>query len=124
MTRKRILFVDDDEQILALVSDFFGDDELDLVTAKDGAEALRILEGDAPIDLLVTDIVMPGGIDGFDIAHRAKQLRPDLHVIYISGFIKNIPWGEKGIGYGPLISKPFRLDDLGREMEKALGPNG
>jgi CheY-like chemotaxis protein len=72
------------------------------------------------IHLLFTDIRMPGGMDGFELAHRAKQLRPDLRVVYTTGYVKELPWGEHGIGYGPMVRKPYRHRDLIAEVNRLL----
>ena len=63
---------------------------------------------------------MPGGIDGFELAHRAKQLRPDLRVIYTTGYVKELPWGQHGVGYGPMLPKPFRNENLVAEVRRAF----
>ena len=59
---------------------------------------------------------MPGEMDGFELAHQAKQLRPDLRVAYTSGYSKEIPLGENGLGYGPMLPKPWRQDQLVRTI--------
>jgi CheY-like chemotaxis protein len=95
-----------------------------VVEAANGAEALETLREEPKIEILFTDIVMPGGLDGFELAHQAKQLRPDLRVVYTSGFIKEIPWGEKGLGYGPLLPKPWRRDQLVQVIQSVVRDGG
>jgi DNA-binding NtrC family response regulator len=82
-----------------------------VVQASDGDAALRLLAAEPKIRLLFTDVVMPG-MDGFVLAHEAKQLRPDLRVVYTSGYLKNLPWGQHGIGYGPMVEKPWNMERL------------
>src|SRR5690242_4330355 len=88
--------------------------------ASNGSEALAVLQERPDIHLLFTDVVMPGGIDGFELAHRAKQIRPDLRVVYTTGFVKDLPWGQHGIGYGPMLPKPYRVAALGSILDKLL----
>ncbi len=87
--------------------------------AASGAAALDSLDRDPSISLLVTDVVMPG-MDGFELANLAKQRRPSLRVLYVSGYLKEIPWGQHGIGHGRLLSKPWRSADLKREVGAAV----
>jgi CheY-like chemotaxis protein len=117
---RTILIVDDDEDILQIASTYLSNQGYTVIQAKDGAEGLRLIEAMPEIHLLFTDIVMPGDIDGFELAHRARQLRPDLRVLYTSGFLKEVPWGEKGVGYGRLLQKPWRLDALEHAVRRAL----
>jgi CheY-like chemotaxis protein len=115
-----ILIVDDEPDIRLIITDTLSHEGFKVIAASSGPEALDILRSDPSIDLLFTDIVMPGGLDGFELAHRAKELRPDLRIIYSSGYIKDQPWGKTGIGYGPLLPKPFRTHNLIAEVRRAL----
>src|SRR5262249_23047669 len=84
-------------------------------------EALDVLRSQPAIALLFTDVVMPGPLDGFSLAHEAKKMHPDLRVVYASGYIKNLPWGEHGIGHGRILSKPFRPIKSSRRSLKRCG---
>lgn len=117
---KGILVAEDEEDVRLMVSEALAGAGFTVLNAATGPEALRILETDPRIDLLFTDIMMPGGMDGFELAHRAKQPRPDLRVVYMSGFVKELPWGEHGIGYGPMLPKPYRHRELVAEVKRLL----
>jgi CheY-like chemotaxis protein len=119
-----VLVVDDDPDVLLIASTILSDAGYTVLEAAEGAEALSILQAHPEIDLLFTDVVMPGDVDGFELAHRAKQSRPDLRVVYTSGYIKNLPWGEKGIGYGPLLAKPWRQNELLHHIRGAFDGGG
>jgi CheY-like chemotaxis protein len=121
---KAILVADDEEDIRLVVSEALTGAGFTVLNAESGPEALRILQANPSIHLLFTDIVMPGGMDGFELAHRAKQLRPDLRVVYTSGYVKELPWGEHGIGYGPMLRKPYRHQELVTEVNRLLASNG
>jgi YesN/AraC family two-component response regulator len=58
---------------------------------------------------------------GWELAHEAKQKYPDLKVIYTSGYTKTIPFGQHGMGYGPLLPKPWRGNQLRQHVRAVLG---
>jgi len=119
-TRKAILVAEDEEDVRLVVSEALTAAGFRVLEAETASQALRVLEANPGIHLLFTDIMMPGGMDGFELAHRAKQLRPDLRVVYTSGYVKELPWGEHGIGYGPMLRKPYHHRDLVAEVSRAL----
>lgn len=121
-TEKEILIVEDEPDVRFVVSEALQMEGFKIVEAANSAEALTILQSNPNIVVLFTDIVMPGEIDGFELAHRAKQLRPDLAVIYTSGYVRNLPWGKHGVGYGPLLPKPYKHQHLFTEIRRALHP--
>jgi CheY-like chemotaxis protein len=80
--------------------------------------ALQILEGPEPPDLLITDVVMPGGVNGFALARMARMRRLELRVLYVTGY--DLPTEE---GIGKILRKPIDLDVLVTEARNALaGP--
>ncbi len=90
-----------------------------LVTAGNAAEALQILETQ-PVDLLFSDVVMPGGIDGFELAHRVRERWPAVKIVLTSGFPetgsdRRLPSLEI-----PLLGKPYRIADLAALLRRAL----
>jgi CheY-like chemotaxis protein len=116
---QKILVVDDDEGVRDIAVSMLGTLGYEVLFAANGNEALSHLRKDPSIRLLFTDVVMPG-MDGFELAHRAKEFRAELPVIYTSGY-NNVPrWGEHGLGYGPLIPKPWPGNELLEQVAKAL----
>ncbi len=90
--------------------------------ACDAAQALEIIRGGTPIDLLFTDVVMPGGMDGKALAEAARRLRPGIRVLFTSGFTAAAASAAMSEEFGRnLISKPYRKDELGRRIRAALG---
>lgn len=79
-----VLVVDDDHMVLEVVAAMLEDLGCDVLTANSGAEALKALGSDVGISILITDINMPG-MDGHELAERAKRLRPELKVLQLSG---------------------------------------
>lgn len=116
-----ILLVEDEDDLRQLAAELLMDEGYNVKTARNGAEGWAAIMADREIDLLFTDIVMPGEIDGWELAHRSKRLRPDLRVLYTSGFLRSIPAEEKGLGYGPLLPKPWRPRQLIDHLQKLLG---
>jgi CheY-like chemotaxis protein len=87
--------------------------------AEDAKTALRILESEE-VDLLFTDIVMPGGTSGYEIAGRVLARWPQVKVVLTSGFPENRANGDPNARGLRLLSKPYRRDDLGRIIREAL----
>ncbi len=119
MTRTHtILLVDDEPEIREVVSTALADERYHVLTASDGYEAVRLL-WEHWVDLLITDVRMPGSVNGFQLAQQAKLMRPNLHVLYISGYYATAD-RNAGPTYGPLLEKPVRPDDLLREIQREL----
>jgi len=92
-----------------------------VVEAPDGVQALRLVEQGQPFDLLFTDVIMPGGLSGPDLADATRRLRPGLPVLFTSGFTEdafNQP-GRPDAGL-PLLPKPYRRAELARAVRAAL----
>ncbi|MFZ5790002.1 MAG: PAS domain S-box protein [Pseudomonadota bacterium] len=96
-----------------------------VVEANDGPSALGILRQGRPIDLLFTDMVMPGGMTGADLAREAQSLRPGLKVLLTSGFAEaSVQGGLPSGGKRNLLSKPYRKRDLARRVGEILRGDG
>ena len=111
----KILVVDDEPDVLDMASVHLADQGYRVITAPDATTALQALEENPDVALLFTDIVMPGGLDGFELADRAKRLHPGLRVLYTSGFLK-----DEGVWHGSLLPKPWRLTHLEEAVKRAL----
>ncbi|MET0657317.1 MAG: response regulator, partial [Steroidobacteraceae bacterium] len=84
------------------------------VSAANGAEALRILSRDTRIDLLFTDIVLPGGLNGRDLARMAQQRRSGLKVLFTTGYERqSFESAEQQLS---VLPKPFTVDQLGARI--------
>jgi len=92
-----------------------------VVGAANGAAALELLLLDTHFDLLLTDVVMPGGMTGREVADAARRLRPRLRVLFMSGYTENaIVHGGRLDPDARLLSKPYRLRDLAAKVRAAL----
>ncbi|SLN75707.1 PAS domain S-box protein [Oceanibacterium hippocampi] len=93
-----------------------------VVEAEDGPAAMALLEQGLPVDLLFTDVVMPGGMSGLDLARNARRLRPELKVLFTTGFAAMAPTGDAMNGdNGNVLRKPYRKEELARKIGEALG---
>lgn len=106
-----ILFVDDDPHMLEVAENILAEPGYTLLTAPDGYEAARIIAG-RHIDLMVADVRLPG-ISGHELARQAKLMRPNLHVIFITGF-------ANGVSEGPVFQKPLRAAELLKAVRQAM----
>jgi CheY-like chemotaxis protein len=111
----KILVVDDDPEVLSVACASLEADGYTVLRALNAPAALQLLQENADVALLFTDIVMPGYIDGFDLAERAKQLHPGLRVLYTSGYLK-----DEGVWEGSLLVKPWRTESLRDAVKDAL----
>jgi signal transduction histidine kinase/DNA-binding response OmpR family regulator len=117
-----ILVVEDDDGVRAAVTDLLSELGYTVLKAANAEEALTILKAGAHVDLLFTDVVMPGNIPTRELARRAKDSRPDIRVLFTSGYTQNaIVHNGKLDDDVFLLSKPYRKDDLARKLRSLLG---
>ncbi len=91
--------------------------------ADDGAGGLRLLQSEATIDLLITDVGLPGGRNGRQVADAARVLRPALKVLFITGYAENAALADGRLGRGmQVLTKPFTLDALATRIAELLQP--
>ncbi|MCW9013327.1 MAG: response regulator [Gammaproteobacteria bacterium] len=117
-----LLVVDDEEDLLELARNTLESLGYRILTASNGQQALQLLEKEARIDLLFSDVVMPGGINGYELAEQASILRPELKVLLTSGYT------EKAIAHNGqarfntnLLSKPYTRNELAQRLRETLG---
>jgi CheY-like chemotaxis protein len=115
-----VLVVEDDEDIRGTTVALLQAYGFQVHAASTGDEALEVLNRRQDVDLLLTDIRMPGHTNGWQLAHKAKQQRPHIRVIYMSGYTDIIPKDCPAVGYGPLLPKPWRAEQLRSHVEKVL----
>ncbi|WP_025293233.1 PAS domain-containing protein [Sphingomonas sanxanigenens] len=119
---RTILVVDDEPTVRMLATEVVGELGHAVLEAGDGTSALAILEGGARIDLLVTDVGLPGGMNGRQLADRARVLLPGLKVVFITGYAESAVIGGQQLGGDmALITKPFAMDTLAARVTALLG---
>jgi CheY-like chemotaxis protein len=115
---EHILFVEDDENVRDVVSELLSELGYHVISARDGKEALERLAGDAPIDLLFTDHVLPNGINGRELGRQAMLLRPGIRVLLCSGY------GSRArTERFPVLAKPYRRLELATAIRSLLEGN-
>ena len=112
----RILCVDDDAVVLAVTADLLRSLGHEVIEASGGAIAAQCV-ADPSIDVLVTDIHMPGGPDGLQLADYAQRIRPGLRVIYFSGLPYIVPQGASS----SVLRKPCSLGELQHALAEVGG---
>jgi CheY-like chemotaxis protein len=116
-----ILVVEDNADVRAFVVKQLHDLGYRVAEAKDGPSALSALADAMPIDLLLTDVIMPGGMTGRQLSDEATRRRPDLKTLFISGYTEDsiVHQGKLDPGVN-FLSKPFRRRDLALKVREAL----
>lgn len=113
-----ILVVDDEPIVLMLISDTLRDLGYTVIQACDGAEAMRLWTKHSKFDLLVSDVGLPGGINGRQLADALRVSSPTLPVLFITGFAENAALGNGMLDPGmQVLTKPFALVDLAAKIK-------
>jgi DNA-binding NtrC family response regulator len=124
--RETILIVDDESTLRSVFSDMMTHQGYRCITAANAIDALQIIESNLlQFDMLVTDIKMPGGLDGVGLANKMRQLQPDVAILVITGYAKSQAMKEaKARGYR-VLEKPFRQAEfdaaIAEELDKRPG---
>ena len=112
-TGETILVVDDEATIRHLIDEVLDDAGYTVIGAADGAAGLKVLQSGARIELLITDVGLPGGMNGRQVADAARALRPGLKVLFITGYAENAAVGNGHLEPGmELLTKPFSMEAL------------
>ena len=121
ITGKEIILVVEDEAVVReVVAEYLPNLGYKVLVAEDGRKALKIIDENKDINLLFTDIVMPGGIGGTELAKLAKEKLPNLKVLLTSGYPKNTLTDHQ-ISTEDHLMKPFKLDELAKKIRLLLG---
>jgi len=120
MGNAEILFVEDDPAILDVGIDILREASYEAMPAVNADIALVLLEQGLPFRLLITDIVLPGRLDGFALARRAKEIIPKIEIIYVTAFPAVAGIRSRGAPWGKTLLKPFGGDDLIKIVESLL----
>lgn len=119
---KTVLVVDDEPTVRMLVVDTLSELGYACLEAPDGAAGLRILQSGRQVDLLITDVGLPGGLNGRQVADGARALLPRLKVLFITGYAENAVLNHGHIEYGmEVLTKPFAVSDLTGRVDRMLG---
>ncbi|WP_445678776.1 ATP-binding protein [Radicibacter daui] len=120
-SRKTVLVVDDEPLVRMLVVEAVEDLGFVALEAGDGPEALRILRSDAVIDLLITDVGLPKGMNGRQVADAARELRADIKVMFATGYAENAVLSHGHLDPGmQVITKPFDMTVLSNRIRRLV----
>jgi len=118
---KKVLLVDDDEAVRGAAVDLLASLGYQVVVASSGLEALDKLARTPDIDVLFTDVVMPGGMSGGDVAKQARLVRPDLKILFASGYFEGALVRDGNIAASThFLVKPYRKKELAVKMHEVL----
>jgi CheY-like chemotaxis protein len=117
-----VLVVDDDATVRMLIVEVLTENHYHLLEAGDGPSALRILEArHQRIDMMVTDVGLPGGMNGRQLADAARQLRPELKILFITGYAENAVVGNGHLEPGmAVLAKPFAMSSFANKVREIL----
>ena len=119
-----VLVVDDEPTVRMLVTEVLQELGYAAIEAADAPSGLRVLQSDARIDLLVTDVGLPGGMNGRQMADAARAVRPDLNVLFITGYAENAAVGHGHLAPGmEVLTKPFAMEALAARIKSMIAPN-
>ena len=116
-----ILLVEDDEEVRKFATEVLREQGYTVHAASDGTGALRLLEIESDIVMLFTDVVLPGGMNGRQLADEARRRKPELKVLYATGYTRDaiIHQGRLDAEV-ELLTKPFTADALARKVRQIL----
>jgi CheY-like chemotaxis protein len=116
-----VLVVDDEAILRMLVVDVLDELGYTAIEAGDGAAGLKILESDVRIDLLISDVGLPGNMNGRQMADAARRVRPDLQVLFVTGYAENAVVSHGHLDPGMhVLTKPFRMEVLARRIKDLI----
>jgi DNA-binding response OmpR family regulator len=114
----RLLLVDDNDEVRGVIADYLRENGFTVMEAASGDAARAVIE-DSPVDILVTDLIMPGALDGIGLAREAQRLRPALKILLISGYNESAA-EARSLGL-TILRKPFKLGELADAIRDAGG---
>lgn len=116
-----VLVIDDEPTIRMLIAEVLAESGFAVIEAPDGPAGLRVLESNARIDLLITDVGLPGGMNGRQVADGARVHRPDLKVLFITGYAENAVIGRGRLENGMFVlTKPFQMEILAERIREII----
>ena len=116
-----VLVIDDEPTIRMLIAEVLEEQGYSTIEASDGASGLRVLQSSARIDLLITDVGLPNGMNGRQVADAARELRPGLKVLFITGYAETAAIGNKGLEKNMrVVAKPFEINVLAQKIRELI----
>ena len=117
---ERVLVVEDNEDVLEVTSAMLTTFGYRVLCARNGAEALQMLKSGQEFELLFSDVVMPNGMSGVELARETKRLNKSIKILLTSGYAGDVLERHRSVDEFPIIDKPFQLADLARRLRSML----
>lgn len=122
--RRSAMVIDDEPSVRMLIVEVLGELGYDAIEAADGPSGLAILRSGAKVDLLISDVALPNGMNGGQVAEAARQLLPDLKVLFITGYAENAALRGRQLEPGMrILVKPFAMETLASRVNAMVGRN-
>ena len=116
-----VLVIDDEPTIRMLIAEVLAESGYAVIEAPDGPAGLKVLDSTSRIDLLITDVGLPGGMNGRQVADAARVSRPNLKVLFITGYAENAVIGQSRLESGMFVmTKPFQMDLLAHRIREII----
>ena len=115
-----ILVIDDDPSILEIETLVLGDHGYEVIPSNSAKEALAIVAGGGPIDIVLCDLVLVGEMDGWSFAERSRELRPKIKIVFTSGYVAPPTIANLETAGTHVLHKPWRPDELVAFIRRAL----
>jgi signal transduction histidine kinase/CheY-like chemotaxis protein len=120
-TGETVLLVEDDDEVLRMAVESLEELHYRVIVSRDAKEALEHLKGESRIDIMFSDVVMPGGMNGAQLAVAARRIRPDLKILLTSGYVGQASAHEVVDQELPVLNKPYGRDELAEKLRVVLG---
>jgi len=116
-----VLVIDDEPTVRMLIVEVLEEAGYTALEAQDGPSGLKILQSNARVDLLITDVGLPGGMNGRQVADAARVTRPGLKVLFVTGFAENAAVGNGHLEQGmEVMTKPFVMAELAQKISEMV----
>ncbi len=116
-----VLVIDDEHTIRTVIAEVLAEAGYQVMEAADGPSGLKILQAERRVDMLVTDVGLPGGMNGRQVADAARVARPGLKILFITGYAENAAVGKGYLDAGmEVLTKPFDMAELANKVEAML----
>jgi CheY-like chemotaxis protein len=120
----QVLLTEDDPSVAGITETMLKNLGHDVVRAQNAEQALQVLKSERPVDLLLSDVIMPGGVNGVELARAAVTLRPGIKVLLSSGFAGESVDRAIDEGSWPFLRKPYLQDELAAHLQQFYEPPG
>jgi PAS domain S-box-containing protein len=119
----RVLLAEDDVSVATITETMLKNLGHEVIRAENGEQALRVMRSEEPLDLLMSDVIMPGGLNGVDVAREAMTLRPTIKVLLCSGYAGESIDRAIAAGSWPFLRKPYLQDELAAHLRRFFQPS-